>query len=52
MQSRVRKFFTAWYQPKYSMTSADWIYCGVLLLASIISFGLGLIIGLVWTLFL
>jgi hypothetical protein len=52
MNSRQQRMYGRWYQPKYSMTTADWIYCGSLLLASIISFGLGLIIGLVWALIL
>ena len=48
--NRRDRFFLAWYkdQRKYRMTSEEWLYIGQLLLASIIAFGLGLAIGLLF----
>ena len=49
---RTLKMFRAWYQDqrRYRMSTEDWLYCGSLLLASVIAFGLGLVIGVIWTL--
>ena len=44
--------FLAWYQPKYRMAGEDWLFVGGLLLASIVSFGVGLLLGLAWAHFL
>jgi hypothetical protein len=54
MNNRIERFYSAWYidQRRYRMSREDWIYCGSLLLASVIAFGLGLVIGIIWTLFL
>lgn len=52
--NRRERFFYAWYQDqrKYRMSSEDWLYCGSLLLASVLAFGIGLVIGLIWTRFI
>ena len=53
MNSRVERMFNRWYkQPKYRMSVEDWRYCGLLLWACLLAFGLGLVIGLAWTRFL
>jgi hypothetical protein len=44
--------FLAWYQPEYHMAREDWLYCGGLLLASVVAFGVGLLLGLAWAHFL
>jgi hypothetical protein len=51
---RTLKMFRAWYQDqsKYSMSWEDWIYCGILLWSCIVSFGIGLVIGFIWLLFI
>ena len=48
INSRIRYFFYSWYQPKVEMSTEDWQYIGLLLLACLWAFGLGLLIGFVW----
>jgi hypothetical protein len=48
--SRVNKFFRAWYQPNVTMRTEDWLYIAYLLLASMCAFGVGLLLGLLWSL--
>ena len=53
MNNRIERFYRAWYkQPRYSMSWEDWIYCGLVLWGCIVGFGVGLVIGLIWTLFI
>jgi len=48
----MNKYFVRWYQPKYSMSSEDWLDIAYMLLANIIAFGLGLLLGIIWSLFI
>lgn len=45
-------FFKSWWvdQRKYKMSSDDWQYIGLLLYLSLMSFGVGLLVGLLWML--
>lgn len=44
------RFFKDWYidQRTYTMHRDDWLYIVILALASLVAFGLGLLIGLAW----
>lgn len=48
----MRDFFSLWYRPRVDMHREDWIYIGLLLLGSLWAFGLGLVLGFVWILFI
>lgn len=48
----MRDFFRAWYQPDVSMEQEDWIYIGCLIAGANLSFGIGLLIGMVWARFI
>jgi hypothetical protein len=50
--SRAAYWFDLWYRPEYSMSPDDWLYCALLLWISVMSFALGLAIGLTWAHFL
>ena len=43
------KYYQKWYDPSIKMKQEDWIYIGLLLLACIGGFDLGLLIGWIWT---
>lgn len=45
MQSRVRKFFNAWYQPEYAMRTEDWLAVLFIAGGGIIGFAVGMVIG-------
>jgi hypothetical protein len=47
---RVLAMYRSWYQPEYRMRSEEYMYIGLLLLTCILSWGLGLVLGFLWTL--
>jgi len=49
IMNRIDKFFSTWYQPNYSLGPEEWLYIVYLVCWSILAFGVGLLIGLVWT---
>ena len=51
---RTLKMFRAWYQDqrRYRMSTEDWIYVGALIIGSLVAFGLGLVLGFIWLLFI
>lgn len=47
MRNRVIRMFNAWYQPEVRMTQEEWTYVGAMLLAWVLAFDLGLLIGFI-----
>lgn len=45
--NRVQRFYQSWYQPDVYMETEDWLYIGALGASWLISFGLGLLIGMI-----
>ena len=43
--NRVRAMYAAWYQPNVYMTIDDWIYIAQLIIACVLAFGFGLLVG-------